>query len=837
MNHSKKSTGTWHTCLVFLGCLFLLTACGGGGGGPIPPPPPPPPVHTLVLIHTKVSGLVLPGLVLQNNGADDLSIPGDGLYNFKTPLALNSSYNVTISSQPDGSLCTAVNGTGTVGEIAPVISVVCAATGVTIGGTVKGLTPDTTLILNNNGNDLKTVMSDGVFVFDKQVAHNSGYTVTVKAQPPDQICTVSNSSGEAITQPVTNIVVTCSASALARHIEGTVTGLAQNNQITLKNNSADPLLIKADGKFVFTIANLSSYHIIVANQPANQTCTVIHGSGAGVDKDINNVAVNCSAVTFTVGGTVTGLAPDTQVTLLNNGADPLHVTAANGKFTFHQPVAQHGNYLITVGAQPQGQICTVVANYMENDVNANITDVAITCSTKRYTISGTMTGLQMNSPITLYNNGADPKTVLADGPFTFNTPVAEGGSYVVTIGELPFIQSCQVGDGTGNNVTANVKTVQLTCSAPVYQDIQYFDYSNGADPKAKLIQDSSGYFYGTTQGGGNFDRGTVFRYKPGNNLQVLYHFGFKNDEPKTPQSELVLGRDGNLYGTSRDGGLGYGTVFMINPDGSQMKTLVPFSLSDTSSGPISGLVEGSDGAFYGTTTYGGLHNWGSIFRVVVDPVTKTGQLERIYSFTGGNDGAQAFAGLVRDGDLFYGATQYGGEHDAGTIYTLTSDAKVETIYSFNGVRDSGSNEGLDPRAALVKGADGYFYGTTFAGGKVEQGTLFQFDPIQKSLKTFVQFSYSGVVGARPFSALIQGSDGSFYGTTSTGTGNQGTVFRFTPPLKEPGDMGELKTLKTFPNGASPGIGLLQGSDSKLYGVTEGGGQSGRGLIFTIGATN
>lgn len=827
--HSKKSTGTWITRLVILGCLFVLTACGGGGGGDDPVPP----VNTLVLIHTKVSGLVLPGLVLQNNGGDDLSIPGNGLYNFKTPLAPNSSYSVTVSAQPAGSLCTVVDGTGTVGAIAPVINVVCAATStsLTIGGTVNGLQPGSMLILNNNGNDLKTVTSSGAFVFDKEVAYHSGYTVTVKAQPSGQICTVSKSSGEFITQPVTDIVVTCSAADLAHQIGGAVTGLAQNNQITLKNNSDDPLLIKTNGKFVFNtkIANLSSYHVTVANQPANQTCTVTNASGAGIDKDVNNVAVDCSAVTFTIGGTVTGLSPDTQVTLLNNGADPLPVTAANGKFTFSKPVAQHDSYLITVGAQPQGQICTAVANYTRDNINANITDVAITCSTKRYTISGTITGLQTNSPITFYNNGTDPKTVFADGKFTFDTPVAEGGSYVVTIAELPFIQSCQLVNGTGKLVTADVDTVQVNCNPPVFQVMQNFNYSNGAGPFAKLIQDSEGNFYGTTFLGGDKFRGTVFKITPQNELVTLAHFG-DDGGPQYPSSDLIFGRDGNLYGTSTKGGASdAGTVFMLKPDGSELTVVYPF---EKTARPEAGLVEVSDGVFYGTTPQEGVNNNGYVFRVTVNPVTKKGTA-LIIPFDGTN-GSTPVSKLVQDGNLLYGTTRFGGgPNGVGTIYSITlnddQQPLLQHLYTFTGV------DGNDPTAPLVKGIDGNFYGVTAKGGLGGRGTLYGFDPVAKNVKPFFHFAYGGVKGADPVAGLTSGADGSLYGVTQRGAnvGDLPTLFRFTPPAKS-GGAGMLETLYLFNVSVNPMAGLLQGLDGNLYGVTRQGGSDDSGMVYKFG---
>ena len=251
-------------------------------------------------------------------------------------------------------------------------------------------------------------------------------------------------------------------------VGGTVTGLAAGTQIVLNNGGNDPLTVSANSTFVFskTVPANGSYLVTITTQPVGQTCSVANFQGAGVTANVTNVNVTCSAVTHTVGGTVSGLAAGQQVTLNNNGADALAV-GADGVFTFATPVAYNGSYAVTVGVQPTGQTCTVSSGSGAGVV-ANISDVAVTCSTNTFTVGGAVTGLASGQQVTLNNNTGDPLTVTADGSFTFATPVAFNGGYAVTVGTQPTGQTCSVSNGTGAGVTANVANVAVTCSTNTF---------------------------------------------------------------------------------------------------------------------------------------------------------------------------------------------------------------------------------------------------------------------------------------------------------------------------------------------------------------------------------
>jgi uncharacterized repeat protein (TIGR03803 family) len=205
-----------------------------------------------------------------------------------------------------------------------------------------------------------------------------------------------------------------------------------------------------------------------------------------------------------------------------------------------------------------------------------------------------------------------------------------------------------------------------------------------------------------------------------------------------------------------------------------LTSLHSFQVFTNGAGPTGGLVQGSDGNFYGTTSGGGTNNnAGTVFKI-----SATGALTTLYSFTGGKDGGSPQAGLVQgsDGNL-YGTTYGGGDPNGGngngTVFKISATGALTTLYSFPGGKD-----GRDPRAGLVQGSDGNFYGTTVGGGTNLAGTVFKISATG-ALTTLYVFT-GGKDGAYPSAGLglVQGSDGNFYGTTyGGGIGGGGTVFR------------------------------------------------------------
>ncbi len=200
-----------------------------------------------------------------------------------------------------------------------------------------------------------------------------------------------------------------------------------------------------------------------------------------------------------------------------------------------------------------------------------------------------------------------------------------------------------------------------------------------------------------------------------------------------------------------------------------LTTLYGFTGGTDGDTPVAGLVQGSDGNFYGTTYGGTTTQSGTVFQITPDSVLTT-----LYTFTGGTDGAKPYGSLVQASDgNFYGTTVLGGTSNSGTAFQITPAGTIATMYSF-----TGGTHGSRPYSGLVQGSDGNFYGTTFYGGTAQSGTVFQITPAGV-LTTLYRFT--GTDGSNPYAGLVQGSDGNFYGTTTSGgTGNSGTVFQITP---------------------------------------------------------
>lgn len=264
-------------------------------------------------------------------------------------------------------------------------------------------------------------------------------------------------------------------------IAATVTGLLSGQSVTLLNNGSDALIISANNQltaFNTPIAQNGSYTVTVETQPTGQVCSVTNGSGNGVTANVTNVSVACSTLSYTIGGNITGLVSNQRVTILNNGSDSMIVTGGgtgSDPFMFASPVAYLGGYSVTVSSQPDNETCSISGGTGSGyGVNANVSSVALTCSTNSYQIGGSVTGLASGQQVTLFNNGGDAATVTGSGsgtdPFAFSSPVAYLGSYLVTINQQPNNEVCTVATNPSgnNNVSANVSNVGVTCSLNSY---------------------------------------------------------------------------------------------------------------------------------------------------------------------------------------------------------------------------------------------------------------------------------------------------------------------------------------------------------------------------------
>ncbi len=250
---------------------------------------------------------LLGSLVLDNNGGDALTLNADGKFTFSNALPSGSSYLVTVQTQPANQICTVSNGGGALTNAnVTTVTVNCSTITRTIGGTVVGLAPSETVVLQNNGSDDLVVSANGGFTFSTPVAQSALYDVTVLTQPATQTCTVGNGNGTAGSSDISDVQLTCSTNA--HTVGGTVTGLS--GTLVLQNNGADNLSVNSDGAFVFSasVAQSSGFDVTVLTQPAEQTCTVTNGSGIMGGSDISNVGVSCVTNTTTLAASVPDLA-------------------------------------------------------------------------------------------------------------------------------------------------------------------------------------------------------------------------------------------------------------------------------------------------------------------------------------------------------------------------------------------------------------------------------------------------------------------------------------------------------------------------------------------------
>jgi uncharacterized repeat protein (TIGR03803 family) len=381
-------------------------------------------------------------------------------------------------------------------------------------------------------------------------------------------------------------------------------------------------------------------------------------------------------------------------------------------------------------------------------------------------------------------------------------------------------------------------------------DTPYYGLYGGGNRTGGMVQGDDGNFYGTTQGGGTNlapfgGCGTVFKMTPDGTFTTIYSFGAVLDpndnvlDGQGPEGNLIKGADGKLYGTTYQGGVsgysGGGTFFQITTNGAHT-IIYSFGINNSDGtnydglDPQAGVVQGTDGNFYGTTTYGGAYGQGTVFQL-----TPGGVLTTLHSFTKldpnyytNADGAEPSGELVQGDDgNFYGTATSGGVYDGGTIFQITPGGAFTTLFSFNSF---GGTNGYLPFAGLCNGTDGNFFGTTYGGGFFGNGTVFQITT-NGVLTTLHSFTAGGNDGGEPVANLIEGSDGNFYGTT---IGN--TVFQITTN-------GTFTVLHTFSglDGKFPRASLVQGTDGNFYGTTASDGAtynplvepSGYGTIFKI----
>lgn len=353
----------------------------------------------------------------------------------------------------------------------------------------------------------------------------------------------------------------------------------------------------------------------------------------------------------------------------------------------------------------------------------------------------------------------------------------------------------------------------------------------GVNPLAPPVEGQDGNFYGTTFAGGSTasatfrGHGTVFRMTPAGAVTSLH--SFTGADGASPKTALIEARDGDFYGTTDAGGaFGVGTIFRITPAG-VLTVLHSFARDNNrnfvSPGP---LIEGRDGNFYGVVQLGGVYDEGYLYRLGRD-----GQLVHLHDFNRHVEGVWPTGPLTQASDgNFYGTTSLGTtavNFSGGSVYRISPDGVFTTLDLFVSNATANSRDtGNSPRAGIVEGRDGYFYGTTSSGGANNQGTVFLITA--SGIRNLLHSFTCGVDGQDQLEPLRLGADGNFYGVTSSGAtdptcsldAGAGTLFRITPA-------GVLSTLHIFihDDGGGPSA-LTPARDGSFYGLTSGGSVGG-----------
>src|ERR1039457_3987576 len=343
----------------------------------------------------------------------------------------------------------------------------------------------------------------------------------------------------------------------------------------------------------------------------------------------------------------------------------------------------------------------------------------------------------------------------------------------------------------------------------------------GAGPWAGVIRDSAGNLYGTTQNGGVSNKGVVYKVDTTGRQTVLYSFTGGADG-SGPQAGVIGDSAGNLYGTTSLGGTAsVGVVYKLDTTGHET-VLYSFTGGADGGNPSAGVIRDSAGNLYGTTQRGGTANAGVVYKL-----DSTGHETVLYTFTGGADGGDPWSGVIRGsaGNL-YGTTRFGGTAGAGVVYKLDTTGHETVLYSFTGGFTGGPDGGY-PYAGVIGDSAGNLYGTTYQGGTAGKGTVYKLD--SAGHETVLCSFPAGADGENPYAGVIGDSAGNLYGTTTSGgTANAGVVYKL--------DSAGETVLYSFTGGADGGYpiaGVIFDSAGNLYGTTYDGGAGKHGVVYKL----
>jgi len=445
-----------------------------------------------------------------------------------------------------------------------------------------------------------------------------------------------------------------------------------------------------------------------------------------------------------------------------------------------------------------------------------------------YTVSVSVVGLSPNSKITFKNNGTDTLIVSANGTFQFPTAMPNNAVYNVTISQQPSSELCSIlppSFNAGVIQGANVNNLTFQCLSTGNIVFETFHSFSQILVKGELTVDKSGNFYGVPYGYGSPAVGEIYRVTPSGTQSILYTFGGPPSDGTQPNAGMIIDSSGNLYGTTQFGGTnglgtgGLGTIFKLSPSGTET-VLYSFKGGVTDGSiPLPGLAMDNLGNIYGVTANDGAGGLGTVFKF-----TPTGIESVLHSFMGGvSDGGLPLGSPAIDGTGNLYVTTYAGPVGA-SIFKIAPNGVETLIHSFSG--------GFGPNGGLTIDASGNMFGTA-TGGIYGYGSVFMISDsgVWSEIHSFT----NGADGGCPLGNLALDSSGALYGTTSNNSNvscsGLGVVYRMTPNSGS----WQFEILHTFTgttDGGNPSP-LTWDSSGNLYGTTQTGGQNNYGTIFKL----
>jgi 6-phosphogluconolactonase (cycloisomerase 2 family) len=595
-----------------------------------------------------------------------------------------------------------------------------------VAGSLTGLSSSgASVTLANNGGDPLVLDANGGFHFATPLPDGATYSITVASEPAGETCTVINGTGTVNAGNVTSIAVSCSAVPAQYTVGGAVAGLSTGQSVTLKDNGSDTVTVSANGPFVFptSLVNSAAYDVTVGTQPTGETCAASHATGTINNTNVASVSVVCTVnapTTYTVGGQVSGLSTGTSVTLLDNGADAMAVSA-NGAFTFSSALSAGSAYAVTVGTQPAGETCAV-SNGSATSIAANVTGVTVACTPNpTYSIGGTVSGLKSGDSVTLQDNGSDSLTVGANGAFVFATQLPGAAPYDVTVLTQPAGETCTVTGGNSTVGTANVASVNVSCIPTqfVYADSGGDIYGFSVDPTTGSL---------TALSNSPFAAG---------NVPVAMTFN-----PAGTFLYVVLAGSNEL------------AVFGVDPNTGTL-TAVPGAAAPTGDDPVAVAMTPSGKFVYVTNI-----NSDTVSAFSIDPTT--GTLTSIGSYTAGT--APYSIAIDPTGQFVYV-----GNYNSNTVSAYTINATTGALTAISG---SPYPAGSGPFGIAVN-AGGTLVYTANAGGGISGYTI---NPSTGALTSVGMFASSVEFESVTFNAngtilYAAGGTGQIYAyTVDSGTG-------------------------------------------------------------------